>query len=46
MDGCVTLAEIDEDVSLRFMQFLYTGTYMSFHHDEKEEPSKQTGAVP
>jgi len=45
-DGCVTLAEIDEDVFLRFMQFLYTGTYMSFRHDEKEEPSKQTGAVP
>merc|ERR1712000_384699 len=45
-DGCVTLAEIDKDVFLRFMQFLYTGTYMSFRHDEKEEPSKQTGAVP
>ena len=45
-DGRVTLAEIDEDVFLRFMQFLYTGTYMSFRHDEKEEPSKQTGAVP
>ncbi|KAM5357288.1 hypothetical protein ACJZ2D_016425 [Fusarium nematophilum] len=44
-DCYVTLEEIGEDVFLRFMQFLYTGTYMSFQRDEKEEPSKQVEAV-
>ncbi|KAJ2897774.1 hypothetical protein MKZ38_004397 [Zalerion maritima] len=44
-DGYVALEEVDKDVFLRFMQFLYTGTYTSFQQDKKEEPSRQVAAL-
>jgi hypothetical protein len=44
-DGYVALEDTGEDVFFRFMQFLYTGTYMSFQPDKKEEPSKQVEAA-